>query len=127
MTILYTPLGDMDRVIDFWDQPSQPNTDGSKLEEVIFASGVYAKIEGLWATTMAAKLAQQVVTEVSHRIIIRYLKGLRSRMFILYNDPDSTDDQGQLVPRRFDIDKIIDPDEHKVELSLLCIERNDGR
>ena len=41
-------------------------------------------------------------------------------MFVVYHDPDNGD-------RTFSIDQIIDPDELKVELRLLCIERNDGR
>lgn len=127
MAIAYTPIGDMTRQVDFWDQPSQPKPDGSEQDPVPFSQGVWCKIEGLWAVTQARKLAQQVVNEISHRITIRYMRGLRSRMFILYNDPDSQDDQGNLVPRRFDIDSIIDPDENKVEQQLLCIERNDGQ
>ncbi len=119
--IAYTPIGGFTKQIDFWDQPTDPNTDGSKPDPVVFVTGVYAQIEGLWATTQAVKLGQQVVTEVTHRVTIRYMPGLRSRMFILYNDPDTPN------PRRFDIDKIIDPDEKKVELRLNCIERNDGQ
>ncbi len=119
--IAYTPIGGFTKQIDFWDQPTDPNSDGSKPDSVLFVAGVYAQIEGLWATTQAVKLGQQVVTEVTHRVTIRYMPGLRSRMFILYNDPDTPN------PRRFDIDKIIDPDEKKVELRLNCIERNDGQ
>ncbi len=125
--VTYTPLGQMDRLIDIWDQPPQPNPGGSMPDPVLFAEGVYASIEGLWATTEAKKLAQQILSEISHRIIIRYMPGLKSRMFIRYNDPDSTDDDGNVVPRRFTIDKIIDPDEHKVELRILATERNDGQ
>ena len=127
MSIVYTDPGLMDRLIDIWDQPSQPQADGSPAAPVLFASGIYAYITGLWATTEAKKLQQQIVNELSHKIVIRYLPGLRSRMFILYNDPDSKDDSGFVVPRRFNIDRIIDPDEHKVELMILAIERNDGR
>ena len=125
--VVYTDPGLMDRQIDIWDQPGQPNSDGSAKNAILFATGVYAQITGLWATTLAQKLTQQVVTELSHKIVIRYLAGMRTRMFILYNDPDSTDDQGNIVPRRFDIDRIIDPDEHKFELMILAIERNDGQ
>lgn len=119
--IAYTPVGDFTKLIDFWDQPTDPNPDGSKPDPFAFATGVPASITGLWATTQAVKLAQQVVTELTHKIIIRYMPGLRSRMFILYDDPDADS------PRRFDIDKIIDPDEKKVELEILAIERDDGQ
>ena len=126
MSIVYTDPGLMDRQIDIWDQPDV-SQDGSNPDPVIFAQGVYAYITSLWATTQAKKLQQQVLSEITHKIIIRYMAGLRSRMFLLYNDPDSTDDSGNLVPRRFEIDRIFDPDEHKVELWVLAIERNEGR
>ena len=38
-----------------------------------------------------------------------------------------SDDNGNLVPRIFDINSINDPDEMKVELQILAIERNDGK
>jgi hypothetical protein len=40
-------------------------------------------------------------------------------MYIVYTDPDNG-------PRVFDIDRIVDPDEHKVELRILAFERADG-
>lgn len=119
--ISYTPLGDMRNLVDFWDQPVTPNSDGSTADAIVFATGVYAKIESLWSTTQAKMQPQQVVTSSTHRITIRYMAGLRTRMFILYNDPDTTN------PRRFDVDSINDPDEMKVELQILSIERNDGQ
>jgi head-tail adaptor len=119
--ILYTPLGDFSKQVDFWDQPTDPGGDGEKPDPILFASGVWAKIESLWTTTGAARQAQQVITKTSHRVTIPYRKGLRTRMFILYDDPDTD------APRRFDIDSINDPDEKKVELQILAIERNDGQ
>lgn len=117
----YTDPGLMDRQIDIWDQPSEPSSDGSKQDPVLFASGVFAQILGIWsATSQAKKLAQQVVSELSHEIVIRYMPGLKTRMFIVYNDTDNG-------PRRFDIDRIVDPDEHKIELRILTVERNDGQ
>jgi head-tail adaptor len=119
--LVYTDPGSMNKLIDFWDQPTAPNPDGSTGNVALFISGVPAKIESLWALTQARKLPQQVLTETSHRITILYMKGLRARMFVLYNDPDTDG------PRRFDIDSINDPDEQKHELQILAIERNDGQ
>lgn len=110
----------MDRQIDIYDQPSDPNPDGTKKDPVLFASGVYAAITGVDSTTEASRLKEQVVVKITHRVTIRYMPGLKSRMFIQYNDPDAG-------PRRFDIDRIVDPDEHKFELRILAIERNDGQ
>jgi hypothetical protein len=50
---------------------------------------------------------------------MHYMPGLKSRMFLIYNDPDNG-------TRRFDVDRIVDPDEYKHELRILAIERKDG-
>jgi head-tail adaptor len=118
--ILYTPIGDMVHQIDFYDQPADPAADGGKAGPVLFAEDVYAKIEALWTTTQARKFQQQVLTETSHRITIRYRPGLSTRMFIKYNHPDA----GEI---RLDIDSINDPDFKRVELQILAIARNDGK
>ena len=120
----YTDPGLMDREIDIWDQP--PN-----LSPFLFISGVHAQIIGVDSTSespISAQLGQstawprllgQDVPHITHRVIIPYVAGLKGRMFILYNDVDNG-------PRRFDIDRIVDPDEHKHELRILAIERSDG-
>jgi SPP1 family predicted phage head-tail adaptor len=113
--ILYTPIGDMIHSITFLDPGTDRDQDGNLLPPTVFAEGVYAKIEGLWATGAAAKTGQQLITELSHRITIRYRDGLLTRMTI------------QFRGRTFTIERILDPDERQVELQLLCIERNDGR
>jgi SPP1 family predicted phage head-tail adaptor len=59
--------------------------------------------------------AQQVVAQVSHKVIIGFVDGITSDMLI--------DFEG----RRFVIQAKQDPDEHKYELWLLCLERNDGQ
>lgn len=114
----------MDREIDIWDQP--PNIAPS-----LFISGVHAQIIGVDSTSespMSAQLGQnatwprilgQDIPHITHKVIIPYVAGLKSRMYLVYNDVDNG-------PRRFDIDRIVDPDEHKHELRILAIERNDG-
>ncbi len=132
MSILYTDPGLMDRQIDVWDQPSEPNPDGSKPDPVLFAAGVYAQILGVLATTEATRLKEQVVSKLTHKVTMRYMVGIRGRMFLLYKDPDATAASDTTLPawqqgRRFDIDRCVDPDEHKFELWILAIERNDGQ
>lgn len=124
MSIIYTDPGEMNRQVDIWDQPLVG-------APVLVAAGVYAKIVGVQSNTlspMASSLGQQTawprldgarVAMNTHTITIRYQTGLKSRMFLIYNDPDNG-------ARRFDIDRIVDPDEQKVELIILAIERNDG-
>jgi SPP1 family predicted phage head-tail adaptor len=113
--MLYTPVGDMVHKITILDPGTDRNPDGSMPDPSIFADGVDAKIEGLWSAAGALKTAQQLVTEVTHRITIRYRDGLLTRMLI------------QFRSRTFTIERILDPDERQVELQMLCIERNDGR
>ena len=124
MTIVYTNPGLMDRQVDIWDRP--PNA-----LPVLVATGVYSQITGVSTNTASAaspslgqntvwpRIVGQEVPQVSHAIVIRYRAGMKSRMFFIYNDPDNG-------PRRFDIDRIVDPDEHKVQLNILAIERCDG-
>jgi hypothetical protein len=120
----YAPVGAMDRQVDIWDQPLN-------LLPVLFAEGVWASILTVPTTSLSPVSANLGQTEVwprilghdvsmiPHMVTIPYLPGVLSRMFLVYNDPDNG-------PRRFDIDRVIDPDEHKMELSILAIERKDG-
>lgn len=115
--IVYTSPGAMIFPIDVYD----PGTDPDATPTLVF-SQLYSLVEGLWSSTQARKLAQQVVAEVTHRITTRFvpdplnplLCGIKSRMFVMFRG------------RKFTIDKVIDPDERQVEIWLLCIERDDG-
>jgi head-tail adaptor len=121
----YAPLGEMDRQVDIWDQP------GPQALPVLVAAGVWAKIATVATTTLSPaseelgqtnvwpRILGQDVSQNPHMVTIRYMPGLLSRMFLIYNDPDNG-------ARRFDIDRIVDPDEHKFELRILAIERKDG-
>ncbi len=120
----YIDPGLMDRQIDIWDRPlnSLP---------VLFATGVFARITGVSSNTssaVSASLGQNIVwprtqgqdvSLVTHKVVIRYMPGLKNRMYLVYNDPDNG-------IRRFDIDRIVDTDEKKFELEILALERCDG-
>jgi len=54
--------------------------------------------------------SQQVNAEVTHRITIRYLEGINSKMRVKFGD------------RYFEIEPPINPDEKNVELVMLCKE-----
>lgn len=58
--------------------------------------------------------AQQVVSEVTHKITIRYRPGIFARQVVLYGD------------RFFTIEYVSNVNERNVKLELLCIERNDS-
>ena len=116
----YTPTGEMDQQIDFYDQPIDPDpTTGQRQEPSVFASGVWAKIETLWSTSQPERLPQQILPEVSHRITIKYMPGIKEQMFIVYHHPDNGD-------MRFDIAQVGDPDFKMVELKILAIARGNA-
>jgi SPP1 family predicted phage head-tail adaptor len=79
---------------------------------------VWAKIEALSGRELYA--AQQKVSQVTHRITIRYMAGLKSGMKVLFNDP------GTGMPRKFQIQDVENPDEIPHMLWLLCMERDDS-
>jgi hypothetical protein len=120
----YAPVGAMDRLVDIWDQPlnSLP---------VLFAEQVWARIVTVSNTSISPvsadlnqnaawpRLDGQDVAQLAHTVTIGYMPGLVSRMFLVYNDADNGS-------RRMDIDRIVDPDERKMDLEILAIERKDG-
>jgi SPP1 family predicted phage head-tail adaptor len=73
----------------------------------------YAAVETLTGRQLFA--AQQEVSEVTHKITMRWAPGIVSRQVIFWDD------------RYFDIQAVQDPDGRRKMLELLCIERNDSR
>lgn len=76
-----------------------------------------------WATVWAAVnplsgrdlfAAQQLQSEVTHRVKIRYRAGVNSAMRVRFGT------------RIFEIDSVIDPEERHEELHLMCTERKGG-
>lgn len=60
--------------------------------------------------------AQQVQSEVTHRVTIRYLAGVTPKDRIVWTDPATG------VARYFDIRSVLDKDERHRELALMCVE-----
>jgi len=58
--------------------------------------------------------AQQIIAEVTHKVVVSYQPGIESQMLVQFED------------RVFTIQAVQDPDERHVELHLLCVERNEG-
>jgi SPP1 family predicted phage head-tail adaptor len=63
-------------------------------------------------TSKEVYAAQGYTSQVSHTITIRWRPGIRSNQRVIYRD------------RIFEIQDALDPDERRVQLNLLCIERN---
>lgn len=122
--ITYTDPGQFVHRIDILDPGGAPrNADGSDPDPVPFATYVPAALEHLSYTSgRENKLPQQVLPEVAHRVIMWFLPGVLSRMqLIFYPMGDTT------AGRSFTIMRVVDPDEHRVQLHLICSERDDGR
>jgi len=69
---------------------------------------VWSSVEPLKGRELYA--AQQVKAELTHRIRIRYMSGIKPEMRIVFDN------------RSFDIEAIIDPEERHESLELLCSE-----
>ena len=78
---------------------------------------VYAAIEPGSAREFIA--AQQLSADQTTTIRIRYLAGLTPKMRVRYDDP-------QRGARYFDIQGVIDVDERRRHMHLICVERNVG-
>jgi SPP1 family predicted phage head-tail adaptor len=92
-------------------QPATTQTEcGCLGSPSVFESNVWAKVTGLQGRELHA--AQQIVAEVTHDVLIRYLPGVRSNMYV------------QFGSRTFQIEAVVNADELNSELHLLCIERS---
>jgi SPP1 family predicted phage head-tail adaptor len=85
--------------------------------------GVAPDAGTLFATTWAKVVtpqgrelftAQQQVSQVTHKITMRWAQGVVAKQFVLFDG------------RYFSIEAVSDPDGQHVYLELLCIERNDS-
>lgn len=84
-------------------------------DDSIFADRVPAKVATLSGRELEA--AQQRVSQVTHRITIRWQRDIKAKMNVGWNDE---------YPRFFQIESVENPDGMRHRLDLLCIERNDS-
>jgi SPP1 family predicted phage head-tail adaptor len=110
--IAYESRGAMVHRITLLKDNSQRNAEGEFLPATDFAD-TWASIKVLQGREL--EKLQQIVAEVTHKIVIPYQDGVISGMRI------------QFGKRIFQIEAVQDPDERKVDLILLGLERNDGR
>lgn len=73
---------------------------------------VWASVESLTGRELFA--AQQRISEVTHKITMRWLDGVKANQMIYFDD------------RQFQIQAVQNPDERHKMLILLCIERDDS-
>jgi SPP1 family predicted phage head-tail adaptor len=78
---------------------------------------VWASVEALSARELYA--AQQMIAQVTHKVTIRYMEGIKAKMHVWFTGPEGT-------ARQFEIEAVSNPDERPHMLVLLCLERNDA-
>jgi SPP1 family predicted phage head-tail adaptor len=88
-----------------------PNSDGSSGTPVTWGTS--------WAMILALQgrdlnLAQQIISTVTHKIVVPWQTGIVSSMIVSYGT------------RTFQVNAVQDPDESQSELWLMCTETNDG-
>lgn len=91
---------------------AQDTAGGWQIDKNNLFATVWAKVEALTGRELEA--AQQKVSEVTHRITIRWLAGVKSNMNVWFDN------------RQFQIQDVENPDERHKLLMLLCIERDDS-
>jgi SPP1 family predicted phage head-tail adaptor len=91
---------------------TQDATGGTVIDDDSLVASVWAAIEPLTGRELYA--AQQMVSEVTHKITIRWMDGIKSNMNVRFGG------------REFQIQSIQNPDERHKVLILLSIERDDS-
>jgi SPP1 family predicted phage head-tail adaptor len=110
--ISYEPRGAMQHRVTLLQRNSRRTDEGESLPPTDFAD-TWASIKVLQGRELDK--AQQIVAEVTHKVVIPYQDGVESDMLVQFRN------------RLFVIQAVQDPDERQVELHLLCAERNEGR
>jgi SPP1 family predicted phage head-tail adaptor len=72
---------------------------------------VWARIDAL--TSKYTEKTEEVITEATHRVSIRWMSGITSANLVALSDG-----------RVWNIQAALDPDERRVQLDLYCYERN---
>lgn len=102
--------GNLNKRITLQQQTEEQDASGQLLDNWADIATVWAAIEPLSGREFFA--AQQVNSEVTTKIRIRYRDGIKAYMRIKYGE------------RIFDIQSVIDPKEQHKELVLMCREVN---
>lgn len=112
----YTSIGAMVSQINILKRNNRRDANGEFLDPVVVAGPLWARVQ--YMTDKLSQLPQQVVTEATHKVIIRYAPGIDSGMMV------QTIGDGKIFNMTT---SPIDPDDRKVELWLFCYERTDGK
>jgi SPP1 family predicted phage head-tail adaptor len=105
--------GDLRQQIKIVDLTNvQDSFGGVAIDSATPFATVWAAVEPLSGRELYT--AQQKVSEVTHRITIRWMEGVKARQNVWFND------------RQFQIEAVENPEERNIVLYLLCIELDDS-
>jgi SPP1 family predicted phage head-tail adaptor len=90
----------------------QDTTGGLNVNQNAVVATTWASIEAMSAQEKFA--AHEFITEVSHKIIIRWRRGITAKMRVLMSSNQHK--------RLFLIESVLNPDERNKSLALYCIE-----
>jgi SPP1 family predicted phage head-tail adaptor len=107
----YTSTGAMQHRVTLVQASSSRTATGEFVQTHEVVATVWAAIQML--AQKYTEKQQQVITEATHKVTIRYMAGVTTEMLVQLSDG-----------RIWNIEAAIDPDERGVELQLFCYERN---
>ncbi|QQK75091.1 phage head closure protein [Salicibibacter cibarius] len=105
-------IGKLDKRIEIGDVEEVRQENGRYEEEFVSYHKCWARVHPLSGSEKFA--AQQIESELTHRVEIRYFPGIRPQQVIKYGS------------RTFEIEAVIDLDEQHREMHLDCVEVGDG-
>ena len=111
--------GELRHVVQIVSLPSQQDSFGGPIQS---DAAVFASVRGSVRALSGRELysAQQMVSEVTHKVTVRWLPGVKAKMDVAFSAGSPA------VTRYFQILYVLNPDELNKLLVLLCIERDDG-
>ncbi|WP_193063466.1 phage head closure protein [Oceanobacillus oncorhynchi] len=101
-------IGKLDKRIEIGDVEEIRQPNGRYIEEFVPYHKCWARVHPLSGNEKFA--AQQIQSELTHRVEIRYYPGIVPQQKVKYNN------------RIFDIESVIDIDEQHREMHLNCLE-----
>lgn len=111
----YTPIGAKTSKINILSRSHKRDSAGEFMAPDVFAPNVWAKIQ--FIAPKYTEKPQQTVTEATHKIVISYIARVTSEMTV----------QDAVTGAIYNITAANDPDGRRVELWLMCYQRNDGK
>jgi SPP1 family predicted phage head-tail adaptor len=114
---MYLEAGKLRHVVTIYDPaPVQDSQGGTSFGNLAPFAVTRARIESLLGRELYE--AQQLVAQVTHKITIRWQRGIRAKQFVGFRSPD--------LDRVFQIQHVRNPDDIPHLLILLCVERDDS-